>query len=128
MSKKRVEKWIPVAREALVKCKIATGGVVDEMFLSRVSSFGAAIISGRLSSAVAFFAQRGKAEIDRNKLVSTAFYCISGQNIDAEKVLEYVYKNENPDLKEQFLDALAAIRYAMTFFTLVNKEEHNEQP
>jgi len=127
MSKKRIESWIPAARKALTECEIESGGVIDEMFLGRASSFGAAIISGRLRSAVAFFAKKGNAAIDRRKLVSAAYYCISGENIDAEEVLEYVYENESHELKEQFLDALSAIKYAMSFFTLVNKEEKNEK-
>lgn len=126
MGKKRVERWIPVARKALTECEIENGGKIDDMFPGRAASFGAAIISGRLRSAVAFFSQRGNAAIDRRKLVSAAYYCISGKNLDAEKVLEYVYDNESPDLKEQFLDALSAIRYAMNFFTLVNMEGQDE--
>lgn len=126
MAKKRVERWISAARQALTEFEIENGGVIDEMFPGRVSSFGAAIISGRLCSAVAFFAQRGNAAIDRRKLVSAAYFCISGEKKDAEDVLEYVYENESADLKDQFLDALSAIRYAMNFFTLVNKEGRDE--
>ena len=128
MGKKRVERWIPVARRALTECKIENDGKIDDMFPGRAASFGAAIISGTLRSAVAFFAKRGNAAIDRRKLVSAAYYCIMGENVDAEKVLKHVYDKETPDLKEQFLDALSAIRYAMNFFTLVNVEEQNEQP
>lgn len=126
MAKKRVEKWIPAARRALCEFKIESDGEIDEMFTGIILEFGAAIISGRLRSATAFFSQRGAASVDRRKVVSAAYYCISGEKWDAETVLEYVYENESPDLKEQFLDALAALRAAMHFFTIVNKEEHNE--
>ena len=126
MSKKRVERWIPVARRAITECKIETDGKIDEMFPGRVASFGAAIISGTLRSAVAFFSQRGNAAIERNKLVSAAYYCISGENLKAEKVFECICNDNTPDLKEQFLDALSAIRYAMNFFTFVNDEGQNE--
>ena len=126
MGKKRVERWIPVARRALTEFGIENGGKIDDMFPGRAASFGAAIISGTLRSAVAFFSQRGGAAIDRRNLVSAAYYCISGEKLDAEKVLKCVYENDTPDLKEQFLDALSAIRYAMNFFMIVNKEEHDE--
>ena len=127
MSKKRIESWIPVARRALTECKIEEGGFIDEMFLGRTASFGTAILSGRLRSAVAFFSKKGNAAIDRRKLVSAAYYCISGKNLDAEEVLKYVYDNESYELKEQFLDALSAIKHAISFFTLVNKEGKNEK-
>ena len=35
-------------------------------------------------------------------------------------------RKKSADLKDQFLDALSAIRYAMNFFTLVNKEGRDE--
>lgn len=126
MSKKRVEKWIPVARKALTEFEIEVNGKIDEQFRSSVSAFGAAIIAGRLRSAVAFFSQRGKASVDRRKLVSAAYYCISGEKWPAGKVLQYVYENETTEMKEQFLDALVAIRNAMIFLHFITKEERNE--
>ncbi len=127
MSKKRIEKLIPVARTALTECEIEVGGKIDEMFMDVVITFGAAIMSGRLRSAVAFFSEKGFSTVDRRKVVSAIYYCISGEKWTAEKVREYVYENESPDLKEEFLDALSAIRYAMNFFMFVKKEGSNEK-
>ncbi|MBR2877885.1 MAG: hypothetical protein IKL42_00940 [Clostridia bacterium] len=127
MSKKRIKNWIPVARRAITECEIESGGKIEATFIDVVAELGAAIISGTLRSAVAYFSEKGDATVDRRKVVSAAYYCISGKRWAAGKVLEYVYENESPDLKEEFLDALAAIRYATKFFMYVNKEEQNEQ-
>lgn len=126
MSKKRIEKWMPVAREALVECEIVKDGAFDGMFKDLLTTFGVAIFSGRLRSAVAFFAARGRSAVDRRKVVSAVYYCISGEKCDAEKVLEYVYENESPELKEAFIDAIAAIKYALYFFVLEKGEESDE--
>lgn len=127
MSKKRIESWVPVARLALRQLEIAKDGCVDRGFSTTISAFGAAVVTGRLRSAVAFFSQRGNATVDRRKLIEAIYFCIFGEKVQAENVLKYVCNNETPDLKDMFVDASIAIKLAMNFFNLVGKEGQNEQ-
>ena len=126
MSKKRIDSWIPAAKQALIELEIVRDGHIDKGFLSQITEFGAAVVMGRLRSAVAFYADSGNAEVDREKLVSAMYFCIFGEIKSAEDVLEFVYENESPDLKEKFTDASVALKLAMNFFSFRNGEAQDE--
>lgn len=119
MNKKRVEGWILTAKEALEICKIAKDGKIDKNFRGQISSFGAAVVMGSLKSAVAFFSEKGGAEVERSRLISAMYYCISGEKSAPKDVLEIVCNGDEKELKEQFIDASIALKLAMNFYNLV---------
>ena len=139
MNKKRVDQWIPYAKEAIEKTGIAKNGTVDSKFRSQISSFGAAVVMGSLKASVAFFADRGDAGVDRTKLLCAMEYVIcksrdSKKNPDLKEitaisVLEKVCDPQNDpcQMKAEFIDAAIAIKLALNFFELKKSDEDGER-
>lgn len=115
MNKKRVDSWIPVAREALAVCGVLTAdGTVGRACRGQMSVFGAMVLTGSLRAAVANFCDASNA--GRPQLLSAIYYCLSGQKTDPQQVLEILCKQDSPALKEQFLDACIAVRLALGLY------------
>lgn len=125
MNKKRVNDWLLFAKEAIEKTGICKNGVISKTFRGQISSFGAAIVMGSLPAAIAFFSDQGGASVDRTKLIQAMDYCIrraySNKEVKTEEptaILEYVTKNNNAEVREQYIDAAIALKLAMNFFKL----------
>lgn len=126
MNKKRVNQWIPLAKEALTTVGIAQNEQIISTYRSQISEFGASIILSGLKPAVAFFSSQGNSTTERPKLLS-AMYCIITGDFDNWKnadVLQDVCKASNiNELREQFIDASIALKLAMNFFDLKDKDK-----
>ena len=120
MNKKRVNDWLPKAKEVLTTMEIAKKGEIDNAFRGQISSFGAAVIMGSLPAATAFYASQGESAVERQKLLQAMYYLISGEEkTDCAKILEYVCDHDSSELKELFADASIALKLAMNFFKRV---------
>ena len=134
MNKRRIDRWIPYAKEAIEVTGIAKGTVVDKTFRAQISSFGAAVVMGSLKASVAFFTDDGGASVERSKLLGAMDYVIrkgEGEEKPALKkpgqVLEDVCRDDSAQKKEQFIDAAIAIKLALNFFELTeNKAKDGE--
>ncbi len=128
MNKNRVNNWILLAKEAIVKCGISQDGkTVKKTFRGQISSFGAAVVMGSLQSAVAFFADKSRASVQRDKLIEALYFIINnGEKKSAVEVFSWVCESKE-DLKEQFEDASIALKLALNFFELIdeNKKKQN---
>ena len=128
MNKNRVNNRILLAKEAIVKCGISEDGkTVNKTFRGQISSFGAAVVMGSLQSAVAFFADKGGASVQRDKLIEALYFIINnGEKKSAAEVFSWVCESKE-DLKEQFEDASIALKLALNFFELTedNKKKQN---
>ena len=135
MNKKRVNEWLLIAKEALEKTGIVKDGKITKTYRGQISSFGAAVVMGSLPAAVAFFSEQGGASTERNELVKAMYYCIKKaeneeidlEKIDAKAILGIVCEadkkiNEKHEIREKFTDAAIALKLAMNFFELVEKE------
>lgn len=119
MNKKHVDGWILTAKEAIEKSGISKDGKVEKGFRGKISSFGAAMVTGSFKSAVAFFVDKGDSGVDRPLLLVAIYYVIHGQIVTPQNVLEYVCANDNKEVREQFLDAAIAVKLALNFYELV---------
>ena len=119
MNKKRVDGWILKAKDAIEKSGISENGKVEKGFRGKISSFGAAMVTGSFKSAVAFFVDKGDSGVNRQLLLVAIYYVIHEQIVTPQKVLEYVCANDNKEVREQFLDAAIAIKLALNFYELV---------
>ena len=124
MNKKRVDKLLPLAAEALKHANIAVNGKVDAAFRGQISSFGSAVKNGSILSAVAFFSQQGKAKVHRehllkaiNELMSLEVPELVGEDLftKVQSVQDAVKKTI---LKEQILDCVIALKLAMNLYDL----------
>ena len=73
MNKKRVNSLLLVAKQALDECGIAENGKINSAFRGQISSFGAAIVTGNLPAATAFFSVQGGSDVKRDRLLNIIF-------------------------------------------------------
>ncbi len=127
MNKNRVNNWLLPAREAIVKCGISKDGkAVNKTFRGQISSFGAAVVMGSLQSAVAFFADKGGASVQRDKLIEALYFIINdGEKKSAVEVFSWLSESKE-DLKDQFEDASIALKLALNFFELTEEKEKTQ--
>ena len=120
MNKKRVDQWIPKAKEALEKVGIAKEGQIPKGFRGQIASFGAAVVMGSFKSAVAFFAKKGSSKTERQKLLEAMYYVMTDGET-SEDIFAEICKAEK-DWQNDFIDASIALKLAMNFFELTTKE------
>ena len=129
MSKKRINDWIAPAVQILANTDIAVNGKVDSGYRTQISSFGAAVVMGSLAASAASFSQRGRAKVDRSKLL-TAMYCLVAETEkieNPEMVLRYICNHDTPETRSRFMDAAVALKLAMNFYDLGQEEKKNDE-
>lgn len=124
MNKNTVDSEIQTAYEAIRECSIADqNGTVDKAFRGQISSFGAAVTMGSLTSAIAFFADQGSSTVEKNKLLDAIIYILNhkrNKGLTNIKTL-FDYANKEKEAKEEILDAALAIKLALNLYTLKKK-------
>lgn len=129
MNKKRVDKNIGKAYEVLQNKNIgiAVDGKISKGYRGQISTFGAAISSGSLLAAIAFFSDKGKAQVNREKLMKAIMELVkyNHDNVKEEELFFYVKnraksEGEKRYLKEEILDYAIAIKLAMNLYTLTD--------
>ena len=120
MNKKTVNDWISPAYNALAEHGIAVDGKVKNNYRKQIASFGAAISTGSLKAAVAFFSDRGSASVKREKLMTAILGILQKEEIapeSCESLYQYVDQNEL-EAKEPILNATIALKLAMNLYHL----------
>ena len=120
MNKKTVNEWISPAYKALAKYEIAVDGKVKKTFRGQISTFGAAISTGSLRAAVAFFSDNGSASVKRENLMHAILDILKSEKIapaSCDSLYQYVDQNEL-DAKEPILNATIALKLAMNLYHL----------
>ena len=138
MQNKRLEMLLPIAYEALAHNEtIVKNGEIEKTFRGQISAFGAAILTGSLTTAVAFYSVQGKSKtprqallevilevLDKGKLlpkdeINEIFKDGSVPSYTVDNMKKLVFGSKDPELQEKILDASVAIKLAMNFFTLI---------
>ena len=130
MNKKRIDKNIDLAYKVMSKVGIAVDGRVSRSYRGQIASFGAAISSGSLIAAIAFFSGQNKAQVDRSKLMRAIMELIklsrpemdfSEYEKDENTALFFFVQQHKEDrlkLKEEIIDYAIAIKLAMNLYEL----------
>ncbi len=121
--KKRVEKYIPFALEAVTE-KIAKNGKVSSEFNGYISSFGASVISSGLLPAIAFYSNENASTAeDRTKLMDAILFVLKKERSDIKsaKLIHYPVSYPDHDCKNRVLDAAVALKLAIRTFELVKR-------
>lgn len=128
MNKKAVNDQLETAYQAVIKSGIARRAdsgeyLVNKAFRGQISTFGAAITTGSLKSAIAFFSDDGNASVKRSLLIKAIEIILvrRGAIRSGQSLFSYA-KNENPEAKENIINAAIAIKLALNLFILVDKE------
>ena len=131
MQNNRIDKLLPVAYDILKNDDtIVREGKIDKALRGQISSFGAAILTGSLSSAVAFYSSQGRAKTPRQALPNVILQILKKGNLlleedqvaiknkSVEDLKDLVLVSKDPELQGKITDASIAIKLAMNFFTL----------
>jgi len=129
MNKKRVDEWIPKAKEALQKFGIATkDGKINSTYRGQISAFGAAIIMGSFKSAIAFYSNKGSSDTERPALIRAMYYIVTDEIKDISEIYDSIIKTADvKQLQEKFVDASIALKLAMNFFDMGKKEAEKKK-
>ncbi len=127
MNKAKVDKLIPYAYDAIGTSGIAKDGKVSKAFRGQISTFGAAVTTGSLLSAIAFFSDDGSAKVKRSKLIDAILIVLKADGA-ASKETQNLYrwveqmksKGQEPQCREQMINAAIAIKLAMNLYTLTD--------
>jgi hypothetical protein len=126
VNKKLVDRLLPKAIEALKETEIAKNGQIKKTFRGQIATFGAALSTGSLLSAVAFFSAKGSSTIERQNLMKAIWKLIGQGNATESSLFNEVQrciKNNDTtkvmELKENILHAAIALKLAMNLFELV---------
>lgn len=126
MNKRKVDDMIPFAFDSLKEANIVNKkGEINKNYRGQISSFGAAIAMGSLAAAVAFFSDKGSAEVHREYLIKAIESVISKSNgEEIDNLYKYVVDNKaSSKCREEILNASMAIKLAMNLYKLVEGEK-----
>ena len=123
MNKKRIDKNIDRAYQALSQVGIANNNVISKTFRGQISTFGAAVTMGSLLSAIAFFSEKGSASNDRCKLMQAISYILNLNNYSETAALyryaqERIKNGRENACREDILNAAISIKLAMNLYEL----------
>ena len=120
MNKSAVNDLIHYAYHALSDVQIANNGIINKAFRGQISSFGAAVMLGSLTSAIAFFSDNGGASVERKKILAAILLILERdkQENKCESLYDYVVKNGD-SCKEDIINAAIAIKLSMNLYKLV---------
>ena len=125
MDKARIDKMIPKAYSVLLDIEIANDKkTINKGYRGQISSFGAAVSTGSLLSAVSFFSAQGDSKVKRDYLMYAIYLLLKEERavkpIKKEQLNE-LYEYIKPlasdaAMKERVLDAAIALKLAMNLF------------
>lgn len=114
---------------------------IESSFRGQISSFGAAVTTGSLTAAVAFFSKKKQSKTDRGLLMVAIYIMIKypANAIDGitEKevesfysnacLLNYVMNQSNKDkVKKEIIDNAVALKLAMNAYKLVDDDNNTK--
>ncbi len=125
MNKQTVNRELQYAYNALSNNRIAKNGVIDKTFRGQISTFGAAITTGSLPAAIAFFSDDGGSSTERKNLLKAILEVLKNDKLcpdNCESLFEYSRKNEN-EAKDNILNAAIALKLAMNLYELKKNDK-----
>lgn len=133
MNKAKINKLLPKAVDIIRTSDISfkDGKNVPKAFRSQISSFGAAISTGSILAASAFFQQQGNSDVDRkllmdaiNTLLTDKAIYPNAQKYDTlfDRVKAEILAGHERKIKEEVLNCAVALKLAMNLFHLTEKK------
>lgn len=121
MSKKTINDFLSIAYQGITKSALydRKKGELKGNCKAQITSFGAAVKMGSLLSAIAFFSNQNKSEVNRIELMKLIYYVIKKGEVDFEEIEKnklFIYAQENNKIQEEILDAAIAIKLAFNLF------------
>lgn len=138
MNKRKINEWIPEAYTVLTEVKtydkkknediyIVKECVIDKTWRAQISTFGAAIATGSLIAAIAYFSDQGSSSVHRELLMQAIERLVLPEKSKTtlfKYVVQEVKNGNEAKVKEDVLNAAIALKLAMNLYTL-RKDESN---
>ena len=128
MNKAKIDRDIPAAYRALNDAKIVEDGKIDAGFRGQIATFGAAVSMGSLLSAIAFFSEKNKSDVPREKLLDALFLIIQTHDGNGSTDCKdlYQYAAARPGCQEEVLNAAIALKLAINLYPKREKDAKQE--
>lgn len=120
MNKNTVNREIDIAYTVLKETGIAVDGKINKAFRGQISTFGAAVSTGSLLAAIAFFMDQAGASVDRTKIMDAILKILKWEKVAGEQyktLFEYARENQT-EAKEHIINAAIALKLAMNLYHL----------
>ena len=124
MSKRNIEKYIPVVLEVLQEEFI--DGEIPSAYNGYISSFGASIIQSGLLPTLALFENTSASTKENKEYLTYLIQRVLTGKKDDISLLRYVIAKNDATLKQQILDISVALKLSIRTFKLVEKEGQDE--
>lgn len=123
LNKKRIDEYIGYAITELEgNQKIVKNGKIEKTFSNQISTFGVAVSTGSLLSAIAFFSRQGEASVERNQLMKI-IYGILKKDEKIKKIFGEYFNSVKKEKKEKDTELL----YQFARKLLCNDETKNHE-
>lgn len=120
MNKRLIDDMIPDAYNIIKKLGIANAeGKIGKEFRGYISAYGAAIVTGSLIAATAFYTKEGGAKEKRPLLMRAIYALITKTDVlsaNDYSLYEYIKKENTVKTKEKVINSAIAIKLALNFF------------
>ena len=131
MNKAKIDRLLPLAYQAITDTGIREkDGSVQKTFRGQVSTFGASVSMGSLLAAIAFFSDKGGADVDRRKILDAIFHVLSSDAAipgGNESLYSWAKKEvaagREAACKDDIIHAAIAVKLAMNLFPLRDNKE-----
>ncbi len=116
--RKRIDKYIPKAMD-LVENKLLENGVIQNIYNSYISNFGAAVVSSGIKATIAFFSK----DPQHKKLLELLYEIVTGSTADSKNPNQSIndYLAQEGDINQKIaklMDAAAAIKLSIRTFKI----------
>ena len=133
MNKRKVDDLLPKAYQVLSDVGIAQNGDIENGYRGQIATFGAAVMSGSLLSAIAFFSAKGKSDSDRPKLLQAISALLPQEGEQTDLFMYVKAHRDDPQVREEVFSAAIALKLAMNLYKLTKDKKSgevkcNEQP
>ena len=140
MNKKLVNELIPLAYQELDSVGIAQNGEISKGFRGQIASFGAAIATGSLLAASAFFNDQGGSKSERHKLMVAINNMLAYKDMengclvqnqgntlfDTVKIWMKAHNGSGREIKEKVLSCAIALKLAMNLYSLKPEKKNKK--
>ena len=118
MNRTKIDRQIENAYKAIDICDLLENGKIDPAYRGQIASFGAAVRTGSLLAAIAFFSQDQNSKVQRSTLIQCINYILFNQPPQSEDTLFKQVKNQTnkQKIKKDILNAAVALKLAINLY------------
>lgn len=126
MSKKDIERLIPLAFKAIETCIIKKDGHIDKVYKGYIESFGPTVIQSGLLPAICLYEKKGtSSEGDKIRVIEAIQYILPTDFTNSPSKFSMLVggRTDKVECKEKIMNAVIALKLAIRTFEFDDKEK-----